>query len=51
MKKRLTGLLALVMLLSMIAGCGAGQTPQPEGVKLWYGYNTDRLLQDVTYTD
>ena len=51
MKKRLTGLLALVMLLSMIAGCGAGQTPQTEGVKLWYGYNTDRLLQDVTYTD
>ena len=53
MKKTLTLLLALVMILGMFAGCEKKEEElvQPEGVKLWYGYNTENFMQDNVYPE
>lgn len=55
MKKILSLLLAFVILATMFAGCGKKNaeptTPQIENVKLWYGYNTERFMQDYAYTE
>ena len=53
MKKILTLILALVMILGMFAGCEKKEEElvQPEGVKLWYGYNTENFMQDNVYPE
>ena len=53
MKKTLAWILALVMILGMFAGCEKKeeQLVQPEGVKLWYGYNTENFMKDNVYPE
>ncbi len=52
MKKIFALILALVMIASVLSACE--QEPQqaaPEGVKLWYGYNTENIMQDISYPE
>ena len=53
MKKILTLMLAAVMVLGMFAACEPKQEEleQPEGVKLWYGYNTENFMKDNVYPE
>ena len=57
MKRFLSSVLALTMLLGVLAGCGNSQTAsttQPaaeETVKLWYAYNTENFMQDMQYPE
>lgn len=55
MKKFVSVILVIVMLLSLFSACQkVEKKPEPpvtEGVKLWYGYNTERFMQDYAYTE
>lgn len=56
-KRILTLVLALALVLPVLAGCGEkepdAQDPSAadSGVKLWYAYNTDNFMQDLEYED
>ncbi len=56
-KRIMTLLLALALVLSVLAGCNSEpQKPADSdaasgGVKLWYAYNTENLMQDLEYED
>lgn len=53
MKKSILLLLAAITLL--LSACGGGSIeetqPQTPGVKLWYGYNTERFMRDQLYPE
>ena len=52
MKRTITIILLGVMLLGLLAGCEKEpELVAPEGVKLWYGYNTENFMQDNVYPD
>ena len=57
MKRVLSAILVLVMLMSILAGCDtdqtAGTTEPASGqtVKLWYAYNTESIMRDFVYED
>ena len=56
-KRILTLVLAFLLILPVLAGCNKDQpdTQEPAadegGVKLWYAYNTENLMQDLEYED
>lgn len=53
MKKTLALLLVLIMVMGIFTGCEKKeeQLVQPEGVKLWYGYNTENFMKDNVYPE
>ena len=56
MKRFLSLILSVVMLCSIVAACGETEaetptTEAPKDVTLWYGYNTERFMQDEPYTE
>lgn len=55
MKKILAMVLSAMMLLSMLSACGSKpDTPsqqETDGVKLWYGFNTENFMQDSDYPE
>ena len=54
MKRCVSFIFALVLMLSLLSACGGSTRetlPETEGVKLWYGYNTENFMQDYAYTD
>lgn len=60
MKRIVTMLLAVVMLLSLFAACTkqADSTPtqaptalEADGIKLWYAFNTENYMQDTYYPE
>ncbi len=50
MKKWLSTVLAALFLIGLLSGCGK-QEQKIEGVKLWYGYNTENIIQDTAYPE
>lgn len=56
-KKFVAFLLVLVMIISLLAACKEDSQPQgsadaaENGVKLWYAYNTENLMQDLEYPE
>lgn len=55
MKKILAMVLSAMMLLSMLSACGSkpdtSSEQEIEGVKLWYGFNTENFMQDSVYPE
>lgn len=58
MKKILSWILLVIMIAAVFAGCGKKTAEiteptliQPENATLWYGYNTERFMQDTLYTE
>ena len=56
-KRILTLVLATLLVLPVLAGCGEKEpevqqaASDDSGVKLWYAYNTENLMQDLEYED
>lgn len=54
MKKTVTIVLLLTLLMTMVSACGES-TPEPTepetNVKLWYAYNTENLMQSESYPE
>lgn len=52
MNRTLALILVLVMSIGIFAGCEKKpELVQPEGVKLWYGYNTENFMKDNVYPE
>ena len=53
MKKTLVLILVVIMVMGIFAGCQKKEEEliQPEGVKLWYGYNTENFMKDNVYPE
>lgn len=60
MKRLVSWLLVALMVAGMFSGCQNKQTAAPttavpaheaDGVKLWYGYNTENFMQDTVYEE
>lgn len=54
MKKIVSVILSVILLLSVLSACGGDvqeTVPETEGVKLWYGYNTENFMRDTEYSE